>query len=193
MTENKTYSQLYVDLIINKVMNIKNDFIRQVDEQLSKLQNLPPIVEPVEPEPEEKEWRQKPRTGEEFFYITYDGIDKKSPWSNRGLPGDIYAELYDSGNCFPCKLFTEEQVQQIAWQNQLNTLLYQYAIVNNALASKEERTANGRLYWVGSPNMARSNFRSYPNTPIFNNQEVVEQAVEDVVEPFCEAHPEFVW
>ena len=202
MTENKTYNQAEVDEIIYKVKNIRKAFLEGIDsnlksiqniketfatgveKQIEKLQNLQPA------EPEQKEWRQKPEINEYYYFVTDCGIVGKDYW------GDDYIDnyIFIVGNCFPCELFTEEQVQQIAWQNRLNSLLYQYAVINNALASKEDQIINGSLlHWIGSPNTVRNNFRSYPNVPIFNSEDVTEMARKDVVEPFLAEHPDFVW
>lgn len=138
-------------------------------------------------EPKQKGWRQKPHYNDSYWCIFHNGKFVRAMWTDTEEDELRYA----TGNCFPCNLFTEEQVQQIAWQNQLNSLLYQYAIINGALASKEDQTTN--LHWIGSPNTVRNNFRSYPNVPIFNSEDVAELARKDVVEPFLAAHPEFVW
>lgn len=202
----KTYNQTEVDEIIYKVKNIKNAFLEGIDsnlksiqniketfvtgaeKQIEKLQNLQPA------EPERKEWRQKPRYGEKFFYIENDRTVKEVLWGDCGLVGDVCMDLFEAGNCFPCELFSEEQVQQIAWQNQLNSLLAQYAIANGVLASKEEIEDDCKdLYWTDNRKSVYGAVYYYPNAPLFNNIEVAQQAIEDVVEPFCEAHPDFVW
>lgn len=134
------------------------------------------------------EWRQKPQYSEEYVFIASDGSLEHSRWDNCELDNC----RFNVGNCFPRKLFTEEQVQQIAWQNQLNSLLAQYATTNNALASKEEKADGDTLYWIYDNKSAKSDFCCYPNTPVFNNREIAEQSIKDVIDPFYKKHPDFI-
>lgn len=206
----KTYNQTEVDEIIYKVKNIKNAFLEGIDsnlksiqniketfvtgaeKQIEKLQNLQP-ADTEEPE-QKSEWRQKPSNGEKFFHIGIDGTVKEAEWVDYGLPGDVCAELYESGNCFPSSLFTEEQVQQITWQNQLNSLLTMYAVANNALASKEERENESiKLWWVVNEEDPMYNYCRHPPLTMFSNEDIAKHAYHDVVEPFLAEHPEFVW
>lgn len=145
-------------------------------------------------EPKQKGWRQKPHYNDSYWCIFHNGKFVRAMWTDTEEDELRYA----TGNCFPCNLFTEEQVQQIAWQNQLNSLLYQYAIINGALASEEEKKDDAiPLYWAEEECDGEfSIVPLYSQTPLvakFNKGDVASRAFEDVIKPFCEAHPEFVW
>jgi len=184
MTENKTYKQKDVDRIIRTVSNIKQQFIESIDCQIEKLQNLQPA------EPERKEWRHELERGEKYLHIEANGDIVRSTWSGYYID----KRRYYAGNCFPCESFTEEQVQQIAWQNQLNSLLAQYAIANGVLASKEEMEDNEkRLQWVSSSDCIGRSYKHYPAVALFNDEDVAIAAFCDVVKPFLTEHPDFVW
>ncbi len=144
----------------------------------------------VEAEPQPKEWRQKPDMGERYIFIASYRLLEHAHWDN----GNVDNYRFNTGNCFPCKLFSEEQVQQIAWQNQLNSLLAQYAILNNALASEEEIKNHDReLWWIEKVDerlKVMFSYGQYPYVAKFNIRNVAQQAIKDVVKPFCRKHPE---
>lgn len=195
MNKNKTCNK-EVDVIINNIENIKKQFLDDLNTQLEFLQNL----QPVESKPnKKKEWRPMPEIGEQYFWIQNNGEIAQEYWDN-----DEYLdkELYQAGNCFPCSVFSREEVQQILLRSQLISLLTQYAIINNALASKSEtEDCNTPLYWqyghkdefFGDKILVQDLYSHYPLVTKFNDEEIAKKAIADVVRPFLDKNPEFIW
>lgn len=172
----------------NVKISINGKEIMLTDEQMAQL-GLATKAD----EPEKKEWRQKPSFRERYHYIGEDGSVKHDYWDEGFCECVKRFEGSDGINYFPFSLFTEEQVRQISLMNQLNTLLAQYAVVNGALASKEERIDENKELWFFMSGYIRTSFYIYPNSAVFNDYDIAEQAVKDVVEPFLAEHQEFVW
>lgn len=140
-----------------------------------------------------KQWRIEPEYLEPYAYINDEGSICTREWTGAYHEDEC---RFRNGNCFPCRLFTGEQVWQIACQNELNSLLAQYAVLNGALASKEEvKDTSMTLYWIEHGNACIINGHPgiYPQTVLFSDMDVASKALEDVAEPFCRAHPKFVW
>lgn len=119
-------------------------------------------------------------------------------WSNTisiedaGGKGD--QSLFEAFNYFNDEAFAK----QVALHELLNRKLLKYAWDNNA----EDCEWDGQnSHWHIEKLIATNGtvFSAVEDehykccTPYFSKREIVEQAIEDVVEPFMAEHPEFVW
>lgn len=106
---------------------------------------------------------------------------------------DFNNNMYDNVNYFNDYKFAE----QVAFQQLLYRKLLKYAYENDDVNNWTE--LNSRKYFI-IKSIKNNKFDvdwslTVKNNCVvyFNSEEVAEQAIEDVVEPFMEEHPEFLW
>lgn len=102
--------------------------------------------------------------------------------------------LYENVNYFNDYKFAK----QVALQQLLYRKLLKYAYESDAIVT-DWTDPNSQKYFI-SKSMKKNTFHVNWNTMIksgcevyFTSKEVTERAIEDVVKPFMEEHPEFVW
>lgn len=106
--------------------------------------------------------------------------------------GDAVEErLCDAANY--CR--DETKTKQRALHEILDRLLWRYSEQHGGDPEWDGRNAHWSVYRDTEDGEWRStDLRKNKNSgPHFCSQAIAEAAIHDVVEPFCEAHPEFVW
>ena len=125
--------------------------------------------------------------GEAYYYI--DGFGEVG--YNHYVGDDIDEDYYTIGNYYR----SESYAQQITLHQQLNNLLRRYSEQHGGDAEWDGgchyficRDTYNRKIYVNSCNVAKTFGAVY-----FNSREVANAAVEEVVKPFLDEHPDFVW
>lgn len=129
--------------------------------------------------------------GGEYWYIDIDGEVKS--FQEDGEPAD--EELRDVANyCTDKKL-----IEQRAMHEVLNRLLWRYSEEHGG--DKEwDTTYPFNKHWYVYFTYTNNKFDCTYNDShkkignvYFNSEEVAQNAIKDIVEPFIEKHPDFVW
>lgn len=136
-------------------------------------------AEPVKGDPFER------RPNEKYFYIEFDGM-AKSCTDEDSSDDDCYAVANY------CR--DEEKMKQRALHETLDRLLWRYSEQHGGDPEWDGNNehwsifrGSDKAFWAYSWSFNKH------SGPFFCSEEVAEAAIHDVVEPFCEAHPEFVW
>ncbi|MBO5715566.1 MAG: hypothetical protein J6S23_04130 [Clostridia bacterium] len=126
--------------------------------------------------------------GETFFYIDVDGCVEADEDCLTSFDNDYYA----AGNYCTDKELMEQRALHVI----LNQLLWRYSMqhggreidcLNNEIPAWYIRNEVGVLYaadWCGNCGIGEIAFRS---------EEAADAAIEKIVNPFMEKHPEFRW
>lgn len=127
------------------------------------------------------------RIVERYWYITSLGTASSDVDDGDALDNARYV----TGNYYP----DEESAQQQAWREILDRLLRRYSEQHGG--DPEWDRGNTHWYiWFDYDDGAWATSYTYTakySHPYFCSREVAEAAIKEVVEPFCKAHPEFVW
>ncbi len=126
------------------------------------------------------------RIGEGYWYMTVHGevfedIDKAV---------QLDKARYEVGNYYPDK----ESAQQQAWRETLDRLLRRYSEQHGGDPEWNDVNEHWCILDIGIGKFGLECTNACKTgVPYFCNKEVADAAIRDVVEPFCKAHPEFVW
>lgn len=88
----------------------------------------------------------------------------------------------------------KDLLQQRAWYETLNRLLWRYSIEHDG----DKIKMSNDIFRYGIKQV-QNKWSTYPTNgklfgaPMFYSKEIAESAIEEVVKPFMEAHPDFVW
>ena len=132
-------------------------------------------------------FNEQPKVDDSFYYISCNGV--------RCSTGNGYnVMMITVTNSFN----NEEFVNQVYLHELLNRKLLKYAYDNEAEDCEWDEEGNNIHYYIyfDAPDcyfgVKTNNYHRSQNI-YFSKKKIAEQAINDVVEPFMEEHPEFVW
>lgn len=160
---------------MNNYIMINGVKLELTQEQVAAL-----TAEPVKDDPFER------RPNKKYFYIEFDG--RVNRCTDEDSSDD---DCYAAANY--CR--DEEKMEQRALHETLDRLLWRYSEQHGGDPEWDRKICHWYVYldtrkrtWA-----AVFNYESKHSGNYFCSEEVAEAAIREVVEPFCEAHPEFVW
>ena len=126
------------------------------------------------------------KKGRPYFYIN----SVCSVSEDKELCCDLDNERYNSGNYFR----DESYAKQVALHQKLNNLLRRYSEQNGGDTEWDGEHDHYTIYREKDGDFIVSSYRSmkYCALVYFNSMKAAENAIEEVVKPFMEEHPEFV-
>lgn len=127
------------------------------------------------------------RRNEEYYYIEYSGIATRCTDAYCSFDNDCYAVANY------CR--DEEKMKQRALHEILDRLLWRYSEQHGGDPEWDGHNMHWVIYRDNGAEVWRVECWSTDkySGPHFCSGDVAEAAIRDVVEPFCAAHPEFVW
>ena len=121
-----------------------------------------------------------------YYYIDYGG-NVESDTDEEGLTDD---GCYDVGNY--CR--DEEKMKQRALHETLDRLLWRYSEQHGGDPEWDGKNGHWNIFREPDNQFRCDLWASRKRGgPYFHSKEVAKAAIREVVEPFCKAHPEFVW
>lgn len=131
---------------------------------------------------------ERVKEGDGFLYICYDG-EVRATAENGSIECD---KLYNAANyCDDDKL-----IKQRALHETLNRLLWRFSMTHGGdEINWGANIFNYRIYYNHDNNKFEVECNIYwqGNDCYFKDIETAEQAIKEIVMPFMEQHPEFVW
>lgn len=127
------------------------------------------------------------KVNDSFYYITSDGVRLDDD-------DDYNAEMITTANSFN----DEEFANQVYLRELLNRELLKYAYDNNAEDHEWDEVDVNPHYYIYFDSakghfIVGENHYCHSQNIYFSSEKVAKQAIEDVIEPFTEEHPEFIW
>ena len=127
------------------------------------------------------------RNGEAYWYINTRGeaIQITECGSNPDRA------RYDAGNYF----LDEESAKQQGLRETLDRLLWRYSEQHGGDPEWDGNNEHWYIFYGIKSDKWRADYdiEYKHDNPYFCSREVAEAAIKEVVEPFCKAHPGFVW
>lgn len=133
---------------------------------------------------------EKPKKGEEYYFIDELGIIDRYTWCNDS--SDI--SFYNISNC--CK--NKELMKQRALHETLNRLLWRFTYENgwdDTFIYNFRKTKWYIRYDRSSGNFSKgcNLYLLYQGAIYFKDKETAQKAIDEIVKPFMKEHPDFVW
>ena len=132
---------------------------------------------------------EKVKRNEVFYYASSSG----QVHSQKEEYGTGSISLFSSGNY--CK--DEKIMKQRALHETLNRLLWRFSMQNGG--DKIDWNNNDDFKWVVYYDYEKNRFETdidfvckHPE-PYFISEEIAERAIDEIIKPFMEKHPDFVW
>lgn len=128
------------------------------------------------------------KVNDRFFYIRDDSVVDEYYYIRED-------DCINKVNCFNDKNFAK----QVCLHELLNRKLLKYAWDNEAEDCEWDKGSKNLHYYIYLDNTTHGYFQIEANNynrsqnTYFSKAEVARQAIEDVIKPFMEEHPEFVW
>lgn len=145
------------------------------------------IEKPKEANPFERQ-----EQNELFYWIT--GTGRVVPNSRDSLEASTIQLFYDNGNY--CA--DENLMQQRAWHETLSRLLWRFSMSHSGDTIKPQNV-NQSKYVIRYDRFYKEHVvlkitkASCFEETCFRTKEIAQQAIEEVLKPFIESHPEFRW
>lgn len=127
------------------------------------------------------------KDGEEYYYIEYNGDVCES--IERSISSDT--ECYNVANY--CT--DENLMQQRAWHETLSRLLWRYSMEHDG----DKIKMSNDVFRYGIKKRQDGTWNTYPTNgklfgaPMFYGEEIAQNAIKEIIEPFMKEHPDFVW
>lgn len=128
--------------------------------------------------------------GKNYYYIDISGKIDVSPEENSGYDDLIYS------NANYCS--DEKLLQQRAWHETLSRLLWRFSMLHSGDTIKPQNV-NQSKYVIRYDRFYKEHVAlkitkaSCFEETCFRTKEIAQQAIEEVLKPFIESHPEFRW
>lgn len=140
-------------------------------------------------EPKENPF-EKPQKNQQFYYIDFVGKVEDVKYCHK----DLSDKLFDVANYCTDKSL----MQQRALHETLNRLLWRFSMENDGDKIDWNNTLKGKclIYF----DRDRKSIRIHPyhymdleGAVFFYSEEIAQKAIDNIVLPFMEEHPDFIW
>lgn len=132
-------------------------------------------------------FNDRPKVNDSFYYISCDGVRLDDD-------DDFNDDMITTANSFN----DEDFANQVYLHELLNRKLLKYAYDNVAEDCEWDKDGANSHYYIYFDSkkghfVVETNLYCHSQNIYFSSMNIAKQAIKDVVEPFMEEHPEFVW